>query len=729
MEKEYIEIKKIVSEVQTYVEKNHHAFVLPEHLLYILLDDSKVSAFLKRLKFNKKEVKENLEHFFEDIEKVKDVSKIVATTSYTQVIQKAIVLADMRACSPDTLHIFHALYNSEETFARYYLLKQGLKEEDIIDYIQSRSTIKTTHLEKYATNLVDMARMGCINKIGGRNKEVERMIQILNKKKSNNVILTSMPGVGKSAVVEGLAKRICDGDVPEAIKGYDVWAIDLSSMISGTKFRGEFEERLNNVIKEISTNPKCFTFIDEIHTVVGAGSGAEGSLDASNILKPYLSRGELRLIGATTYDEYKNRILKDKAFSRRFKKIDLKEPNYDETLEILEGIKGEYEEYHGVKYDTEILKLIIELSGRYVVDKFYPDKAIDVLDEVGSQYRSGIKFGEFVKKEDVEDVICRMANIKEITSSVGEKDKVKNLSENIKKELFGQEETVDKIVRKVKMAKAGLANKGKPLVVSLLLGKTGTGKTEFAKQLAKNLDMNFVKLDMSEYSLEMDVNKLTGCAQGFVGYEQSGALTEPIIQNPNTVLLLDEIEKAHKNVYNLLLQMMDEGKLTDNNGREANYKNSIVIMTSNVGVAQAEETSDVAGFIRSVEEKEKDKLEVMEKVMKKYFSPEFRNRIQEICVFNDLNEKSLRMIVDKNVRRINNDLKEKNIEIVLTDNAIDKIVEESAKEKMGGRPVERLVNKHISEKIVDEILYGKLESGGKVIVDFEKDEEFIYNYS
>ena len=728
MEKEYLEIKKLVGEVQTYVEKQHHAFVLPEHLLYILLEDNKVSNFLKKVKFDKKEVKKKLEQFFESIEKVKDVSKIVATKSYTQVVQKAIVMADLKASTPDSLHVLHSLYNSEETYARYYLVKYGIKENDIIDYIQNRTNIQTTNLEKYATNLVEMARIGCINKIVGRKKEVERMIQILNKKKSNNVILTSMPGVGKSAIVEGLAKRICDDDVPEAIKGYDVWSIDLASLLSGTKFRGEFEERLNSVIKEIASNPKCFTFIDEIHTVVGAGSGVEGSLDASNILKPYLSKGELRLIGATTYDEYKNRILKDKAFSRRFKKIDLKEPNFDETVEILEGVKNEYEEFHGVKYDSEILKQIVELSGRYIVDRFYPDKAIDVMDEVGSQYRSGLKVGGIIKKEDVEDVICRMANIKEITSSVEEKDKVKTLAENIKKELFGQDETVEKIVKKVKMAKAGLANKGKPLVVSMLLGKTGTGKTEFVKQLAKNLEMNFVKLDMSEYSLEMDVNKLTGCAQGFVGYEQSGALTEPVIQNPNTVLLLDEIEKAHKNVYNLLLQLMDEGKLTDNNGREANYKNAIIIMTSNVGVSQAEETSETVGFVRSQEDKEKDKLEIMEKVMKKYFSPEFRNRIQEICVFNDLNEQSMKQIVDKNIRRINEDLKDKNVFIKLTDEATKKIVEESVEEKMGGRPVERLVNKYVSEKIVDEILYGKLENGGEVVVDFNKEKEFVYNY-
>lgn len=729
MEKEYTEIKKIVFEVQTYVEKQHHAFVLPEHLLYVLLEDSKVTQFLNKIKCKKKDIKESLEKFFVDIEKVKDVTKIVTTIAYTQIVQKAIVLADMRASSPDSLHLFHALYNSEETFARYYLVKYGIKENDIIEYIQNRTEVKTTNLEKYATNLVEMAKIGRITNIVGREKEVERMIQILNKKKSNNVILTSMPGVGKSAVVEGLAKRIYEDKVPEAIKGYDVWSIDLASLLSGTKFRGEFEERLNSVIKEIASNPKCFTFIDEIHTVVGAGSGVDGSLDASNILKPYLSRGELRLIGATTYDEYKNRILKDKAFSRRFKKIDLKEPSFEETVKILDGIKSEYEEFHGVKYSEDILKLIVELSGRYIVDKFYPDKAIDVLDEVGSQYRSGIKVGKEITRNDVEDVICRMANISEITSSVTEKDKVKHLSENIKKELFGQDETVEKIVKKVKMAKAGLSNKGKPLVVSLLLGKTGTGKTEFVKQLAKNLEMNFVKLDMSEYSLEMDVNKLTGCAQGFVGYEQSGALTEPVIQNPNSVILLDEIEKAHKNVYNLLLQLMDEGKLTDNNGREASYKNAIIIMTSNVGVSQAEESSEVVGFVRSEEDKEKDKLEIMEKVMKKYFSPEFRNRIQEICVFNDLNEQSIKMIVDKNVRRINDDLKEKNVTVELSEEAIKKIVIESVEERMGGRPVERLVNKYVSEKIVDEILYGKLENGGKVIVDCNVDKEFVYNYS
>ena len=723
-EKEFVEVKKIVNKVQTFVEKKKHAFVLPEHLLNVLMEDVKVNKFLKTISCDKNNILKDLDEFFKTSETTDDLSKIVTTQSYTSTIQRAIMLAGMRAKEPDSLYLLCSLYGEKESYATYFLMKNGVNEESVLDYIQKRSESQTTYLEKYAVNLVDMARLNNIGRIIGREEETDRMIQILNKKKSNNCIICGVSGVGKSAVVEGLAKRIAEDNVPDSIKGFDVWALDMGAMIAGTKFRGEFEERIQKVVEEVSKNKSCFLFIDEIHNVVGAGVGQDGALDASNILKPYLSRGELRVIGATTYDEYKSKILKDKAFARRFKKIDLNEPSKEDTVEILKGIRKEYEEYHNVIYSDEILNYIVDLSSRFVIDRYFPDKAIDILDEIGSQFRSGLKTGSEVHKEDVEEIVCKIANIKEITTSDVEKDKLKSLSVNIKKELYGQDETVDKIVKKIKLVKAGLFNRGKTLSF-LLNGPTGTGKTEFVKRLAENLGMSFVKLDMSEYSLEMDVNKLTGCAQGFVGFEQSGALTEPLIRQPNTIVLLDEIEKAHKNVFNLLLQVMDEGKLTDNNGREANFKNAILFMTSNVGISQSEQTSASVGFFKDDTSKKKE--EMIEKTMKKVFSPEFRNRIEEICVFNELDSESIKNIVYKNIRRINNDLLEKNVTVELKDSAANQIVELSMKEKLGGRPVERFVNKFVSEKIVDEILYGKLENGGNVTIDFI--EDFVYNFT
>ena len=725
-EREFAEIKKIVNDVQNVVEKYKHAYIVPEHLLYVLLDDKKVSKMLNSFGVDIDCIKDNLNVFFKDLETTKDISRIIPTSAYTSIMQKAVAMASLRAMEPNSFQVFLCIFNDEDSYARYFLLKNGVTENKVMEYIQNQTTIDNGFLSKYSVNLVDMAKIGKIDKIIGREKEVERMIQILHKKKSNNVIICGCAGCGKTAVVEGLAKKIADNDVPDSIKGYDIYALDMGAMIAGTKFRGEFEERLQNVIKEIVSNPKSFVFIDEMHTIMGAGTGSDGTLDAGNILKPYLSRGEIRCIGATTYEEYKNHILKDKALARRFKKIDLSEPTKEETFQILSGIKSSYEEYHKVKFTDDILKHIIDLSGRFVIDKFFPDKAIDIMDEIGSRYHCGLQNGEYVTKEDVEEIISRIANIPKVTASSTEKDKLKNLANNIKKELYGQDETVDSLVKKVKIAKAGLSNKNKPLGTFLFIGGTGNGKTELAKQLAKNLEINFIKLDMSEYSEKYSVSKLIGAAPGYVGFEQAGALTEPIIRQPNSVVLLDEIEKADKSVFDLLLQVMDEGKLTDNNGREANFRNSIIIMTSNVGVAKADNSPMSAGFIHTDESISKDRSKIIEKVMKSTFSPEFRNRIQEIILFNDLDKECMKLIVDKNIRRINNDLESKGIKITVSESVREYIADLAMKEKMGGRPVERIVDKEISEKLVDEILFGKIQGGGEVFVDYN--EEFIYNF-
>ena len=533
---------------------------------------------------------------------------------------------------------------------------------------------------------------------------------------------------GKSAIVEGLALRITQGEVPDSVKDKQVYALDVSSMLAGSKFRGEFEERLQNVIKDCASNPNIILFIDEIHNICGAGGNGDGSMDASNIIKPYLSRGELHCIGATTYEEYKKHIEKDKAFCRRFKKIDIGEPNIEETCKILFGLKDKYEEFHHVKFEDEIIKYIVTLSDRYIIDRAFPDKAIDIMDEIGAKYHSGLLQGEFVTKKDVESVICAIANIPKIEADDNEKEKLKTLSFKIKENLYGQDEIVDKIVRQIRINKSGMGNKEKPIFSAIFIGSSGTGKSELARQLASALGIGFVKLDMSEYSEEYSVSKLIGSAAGYVGYDQPGALTEPLIRQPHCVILLDEIEKAHHNVYNLLLQVLDEGKLTDNHGKEANFRNAIVLMTSNIGCNDADNANSPIAFTPN----DKDLLNKQNKILgdtfKQQFPPEFRNRLTNVFYFNPIDKVSMGMIVEKNIKRINQALKDKLVNISIADDAKKYFVDKAFEEKAGGRPVERLIDEYVSEKVADEILFGKLSNGGNVTINYQN-SEIVLNYN
>ena len=586
----------------------------------------------------------------------------------------------------------------------------------------------TSDLELYSIELVEMAHQGKIDPLIGRQEELDRLIEILHKKRSSNALILGNEGVGKTAVVEGLALRIAQKQVPKTLQEYKIYSLNLGAMVAGTEFRGVFEQRLNNCIKEIAKQPKCFLFIDEIHTLLGAGAGGrDGTLDAGNILKPYLARGEIRCIGATTYDEYQKRIINDRAFARRFMRINLTEPSREETLKILQGLAKTYEEFHKVKFPPEILPCIIELSARFISDKFFPDKAIEVMDECGAHYHSGMGKGKKVTRKDVERVICRIANIPAITVQTDDRERLRDLAKRLQTNIFGQDEAIHELVRRVKIAKAGFQDDRRPLLAAFLCGPSGCGKTELARQLAIELGISFVKLDMSEYSEEYAASRLIGSAPGYVGYDRPGALTEPVIQSPHCLLLLDEIEKAHPAVFNLLLQVLDEGRLSDNKGRQASFRNAIILMTSNAGSRASADAINLLGFAKSAEEQSQNRQDIIQRVMKKTFPPEFRNRIQVTVMMNELTPKAMENIVTKTLNIANRQLAERQVFIKLTPAAITQIATSAAAEHLGGRPVERLFEQVVKQHIVDELLFGKLAKGGQVTIDFHNGE-FQYQY-
>ena len=586
----------------------------------------------------------------------------------------------------------------------------------------------TSDLELYSIELVEMAHQGKIDPLIGRQEELDRLIEILHKKRSSNALILGNEGVGKTAVVEGLALRIAQKQVPKTLQEYKIYSLNLGAMVAGTEFRGVFEQRLNNCIKEIAKQSKCFLFIDEIHTLLGAGAGGrDGTLDAGNILKPYLARGEIRCIGATTYDEYQKRIINDRAFARRFMRINLTEPSREETLKILQGLAKTYEEFHKVKYPPEILPCIIELSARFISDKFFPDKAIEVMDECGAHYHSGMGKGKKVTRKDVERVICRIANIPAITVQTDDRERLRDLAKRLQTNIFGQDEAIQELVRRVKIAKAGFQDDRRPLLAAFLCGPSGCGKTELARQLAIELGISFVKLDMSEYSEEYAASRLIGSAPGYAGYDRPGALTEPVIQSPHCLLLLDEIEKAHPAVFNLLLQVLDEGRLSDNKGRQASFRNAIILMTSNAGSRASADAINLLGFAKSAEEQSQNRQDIIQRVMKKTFPPEFRNRIQVTVMMNELTQKAMENIVTKTLAIANRQLAERQVFIKLTPATVTRIATSAAAEHLGGRPVERIFEQVVKQHIVDELLFGKLANGGQVTIDFHNGE-FQYQY-
>ncbi|MFW6323917.1 MAG: AAA family ATPase, partial [Desulfovibrionales bacterium] len=577
---------------------------------------------------------------------------------------------------------------------------------------------KDGYLAKYTVNLVEKAREGKIDPIIGREHEIERTLQVLSRRRKNNPIYVGDPGAGKTALAEGLALKIARKEVPESFQNTDIFALDMGALLAGTKYRGDFESRLKGVINELTEIEDSILFIDEIHTIVGAGATSSGTMDASNILKPVLAAGEIRCIGSTTYEEYKNHFEKDRALSRRFQKIDVTEPTVEECVKILMGLKSYYEDYHEVKFAPSALRTAVELSARHICDRFLPDKAIDVLDEAGAQIQLApqSKRRKQIVPSDIEKIISSIARIPARQITADDREKLKNLDSDLKSVVFGQDRAVEAMTKAIKRSRAGLREKGKPAGSFLLIGPTGVGKTELAKQLASTMGVQFLRFDMSEYMEKHAVARLIGAPPGYVGFDQGGLLTDSIRKSPHSVLLLDEIEKAHPDMFNILLQIMDYATLTDNTGRKADFRHVILLMTSNAGAREMSASS--IGFGQKPEEKTDKAMGAVEKL----FSPEFRNRLDAIIQFHALTQEIMEMVVDKFIGELNRQMEERKVKVTLTPEARTYLAKKGYDPSFGARPLSRVIQREIKDSLSDELLFGKLANGGEVVIEVDEDK-------
>jgi len=718
--------------------KHKHEFVTLEHLLFALLDDTAAQEILFNCGAHIDELNRALLEYFDNVlEKMPaDVKTMPELTSTFQSTISYAVLQAEGSGQPavDGGNILAALYQAEQSYAVYLLLQQNVSRLDILNYIaHGISKVdsgdfmpdfdmddefdgpldngRRKPLESFCVELVARAAAGEIDPIVGRMAEIERTIQVLCRRKKNNPLYVGEPGVGKTALAEGLALKISEGDVPEILQGAKLFSLDMGAVLAGTRYRGDFEQRFKSIINEIKQEDNAILFIDEIHTIVGAGAVSGGSMDASNILKPALAAGELRCIGSTTHSEYKAAFDRDRALARRFQRIDINEPTVDETFQILKGLKKFYEAHHGVKYSNEALRTAAELAGKYINDRFLPDKAIDVIDEVGASVKL-LPVGRRPKKvtvQMVENTIARMAKIPPKTVVADEKVRLKTLREDIKKAIFGQDEAIDKIVDAIQISRAGLGAQTKPVGSFLFSGPTGVGKTEVSKQLAETLGVEFLRYDMSEYAEPHTVSRLIGAPPGYVGFDQGGLLTEAIMRTPHAVLVLDEIEKAHPNLFNLLLQVMDSATLTDNNGKKADFRNVILIMTTNAGAREL--SSGGMGFRNGSDTKGNAKGAI-----ERTFTPEFRNRLDAWVPFKALDLDVIKLIVDKFIKELNGQLAEKRVLVSLTEEAREWLAQNGFDARYGARPMSRLIHDKIKQPLASEILFGKLTDGGSVEV-------------
>ena len=723
-------------------KRRRHEYVGIEHILYAILHDNNGIEILEGCGGNINRLKSTIEDFFkEKLEVIPEREEYVLqqTIGFQRVIQRAVNhVRSAEKAEVSVSDILASIFMEKDSHAAFFLNQEGITRLDVLNYISHEFTgdpseggqsgyAKTdaepekkkasNPLEAYTVDMMQLAADGKLDPLIGRELELQRTMQVLCRRRKNNPVFVGDPGVGKTALAEGLVQKIYNGDVPDLLKNMRVYALDLGGMLAGSKFRGDFEQRLKGVIGELKKRENVILFIDEIHTIVGAGATSSGSMDASNILKPVLASGDIRCIGSTTFEEYKNHFEKDRALSRRFEKIELPEPNTEESFKILKGLRTYYEDHHGIVYTDSALKAACDLSAKYLNDRFLPDKAIDVIDEAGAYVRlSGGSHRTKINPADIEKIVAKMARIPTVSVSTPDKAKLETLEDRLKQVVFGQDDAIGALVTAIKRQRAGLGHPEKPVGSFLFTGPTGVGKTEVARQVASNLGVEFIRYDMSEYMEKHAVARLIGAPPGYIGFDQGGLLTDGIRKHPYCVLLLDEIEKAHPDLFNILLQVMDHATLTDNNGKKADFRNVIMIMTSNAG--SREMSSATIGF----GDPSKDSTGKGKKAIEKYFSPEFRNRLDGVINFNGLDLHLMEMIVDKFMAEFMVQLAPKRIELTYTDAARKWMARSGFDPQYGARPLARVLQTNVKDVLADEILFGKLVKGGKVLVDVVDDE-------
>ena len=705
-------LRKLLNEIVNEAKRRQNEYITVDHAFYILLKDKNIKALLEDVGVDVDYIRRGLDYYLDRyIEKVPLNVTPTETLSFHKATERMINhIQGIRKNVADELDFFVALLEDETSYANQLLREFGIEKVEIVEYIsdnkEEKEKKKSSSIKEFTTELTAIAKD--FDDVIGREKEINRVMQILVRRKKNNPVLVGEAGVGKTAIVEGLAKKIALNKVPKQLQNKKIYSLDIGSLIAGTKYRGEFEKRMKVILDELKKDKEPILFIDEIHMIVGAGAAGNSSMDVANLLKPALSRGEIRCIGATTYEEYKNHFEKDKALNRRFQKIDIKEPSIEDTIKILKGLKNRYEEFHNVRYSEEALKSAASLAKKYLREKFLPDSAIDLIDEAGAKFK--LKGKKLITKADIESIVASIANIPKSATN-NEIEKLRNLEVNLKSKVFGQDIAIKELVKVIKRKKAGLTREDKPIGSFLFVGPTGVGKTEIAKQLANILGINFLRFDMSEYQEKHSVAKLIGSPPGYVGYEKGGLLTESIRKQPHTVLLLDEIEKAHPDIVQILLQVMDNATLTDNDGRKADFRNVILIMTSNLGVGEGNNP----GFLQEFSEFKEEAIE-------RFFAPEFLNRLDAIVRFKPLSKENILMVVDKFIGELQDRLNSKKVKLTLTKRAKNALAKKGYSVKLGARPLARVIEENIVEPLSDEILFGELKNGGEVKVDFVKNK-------
>lgn len=730
--------------------EHRHEFMTVEHLLLALLSNPSAREALEACSVDLVALRQELEAFIEQTTPVLPMSEeerdTQPTLSFQRVLQRAVFHVQSSGRSEVTgANVLVAIFSEQESQAAYLLRKHEISRLDVVNFIShgtrkdepgqspdaSNSASNTNEeqaggedrMENFTTNLNQLARVGGIDPLIGRDKELERTIQVLCRRRKNNPLLVGESGVGKTAIAEGLAWRIVQGDVPEVMADCTIYSLDIGSLLAGTKYRGDFEKRFKALLKQLEQDTNSILFIDEIHTIIGAGAASGGQVDAANLIKPLLSSGKIRVMGSTTYQEFSNIFEKDRALARRFQKIDITEPSVDETVQIINGLKPKYEAHHDVRYTAKAVRAAVELAVKYINDRHLPDKAIDVIDEAGARARlmPVSKRKKTINVADIESVVARIARIPEKSVSQSDRDTLKNLGDRLKMLVFGQDKAIEALTEAIKMSRAGLGNEHKPVGSFLFAGPTGVGKTEVTVQLSKALGIELLRFDMSEYMERHTVSRLIGAPPGYVGFDQGGLLTDAVIKHPHAVLLLDEIEKAHPDVFNLLLQVMDNGTLTDNNGRKADFRNVVLVMTTNAGVRETERKS--IGLIH-----QDNSTDAMEEI-KKIFTPEFRNRLDNIIWFDHLSTEVIHQVVDKFIVELQVQLDQKGVSLEVSQEARNWLAEKGYDRAMGARPMSRVIQDNLKKPLANELLFGSLVDGGQVTIELNAEKNaLVYGF-